>query len=99
MIGSEWRALRLPSQDASGWMLHGRQQCFVPLVASSRTDDPENPTGRSTRTCSRSPMARGIAPPSTAAWQWQLHADAAGDINTAYDVEVYDIDLFDTPTR
>lgn len=26
-------------------------------------------------------------------WQWQL----SGDLNTAYDVEIYDIDLFDTP--
>ena len=26
-------------------------------------------------------------------WQWQL----SGDINTSYDVELYDIDLFDTP--
>ncbi len=28
-------------------------------------------------------------------WQWQLQPDDAGIINTAYDVEVYDIDLFD----
>lgn len=30
-------------------------------------------------------------------WQWQLQPDDAGIINTAYDVEVYDIDLFDAP--
>lgn len=28
-------------------------------------------------------------------WQWQLQPDANGAINTTYDVEVYDIDLFD----
>ena len=31
------------------------------------------------------------APGST--WQWQI----SGDINTSYDVDMYDIDLFDTP--
>lgn len=30
-------------------------------------------------------------------WQWQLQPDAVGRINTAYDVEAYDIDLFDAP--
>ena len=28
-------------------------------------------------------------------WQWQLQPNADGGINTTYDVEVYDIDLFD----
>jgi len=28
-------------------------------------------------------------------WQWQLQPNADGRINTAYDVEVYDVDLFD----
>lgn len=36
-------------------------------------------------------------PAVTATWQWQLQPDAEGNINTAYDVEVYDIDLFDVP--
>ena len=31
--------------------------------------------------------------PVTATWQWQLQ----GELNTSYDVDVYDIDLFDTP--
>ena len=30
-------------------------------------------------------------------WQWQLQPDAQGNINTTYDVEVYDIDLFEAP--
>ncbi len=33
--------------------------------------------------------------PVTATWQWQLQ----GDVNTGYDVDVYDIDLFDSPTE
>ncbi|GAB5509226.1 MAG: endo alpha-1,4 polygalactosaminidase [Hyphomicrobiales bacterium] len=32
-------------------------------------------------------------PSATDSWQWQL----LGDINTSYDVDVYDIDLFDAP--
>ncbi len=36
-------------------------------------------------------------PAVTTTWQWQLQPNAEGNINTAYDVEVYDIDLFDTP--
>jgi hypothetical protein len=34
-------------------------------------------------------------PVSTTTWQWQL----TGTINTAYSVDVYDIDLFDTPAE
>jgi hypothetical protein len=30
-------------------------------------------------------------------WQWQLQPDADGRINIGYDVDVYDLDLFDTP--
>lgn len=30
-------------------------------------------------------------------WQWQLQPNADDEINTTYDVEVYDIDLFDAP--
>jgi hypothetical protein len=30
-------------------------------------------------------------------WQWQLQPDAASRINTTYDVEVYDIDIFNAP--
>ncbi len=33
-------------------------------------------------------------PPVTVTWQWQL----LGTINTSYDVDLYDIDLFDSPT-
>jgi hypothetical protein len=30
-------------------------------------------------------------------WQWQLQANTDGAINTIYDAEVYDVDLFDAP--
>lgn len=30
-------------------------------------------------------------------WQWQLQPSAGGAINTNYDVDVYDLDLFDVP--
>ncbi len=31
-------------------------------------------------------------------WQWQIQPDAGGAINTSYDVEIYDLDLFDVET-
>lgn len=33
-------------------------------------------------------------PSVSATWQWQL----TGDLNTSYEVDIYDFDLFDTPT-
>ena len=30
-------------------------------------------------------------------WHWQLQPGDSGEINTGYDVEVYDVDLFDVP--
>jgi len=40
------------------------------------------------------PVLKGdwYQPPAFVTWQWQL----SGDLNTSYDVEIYDIDLFDT---
>lgn len=48
--------------------------------------DPANP-----------PVTNGawMRPAATATWQWQLQPGADGKINTAYNVDVYDIDLFD----
>jgi len=34
-------------------------------------------------------------PKAKTSWQWQLN----GTINTKYDVEIYDVDLFDTPKK
>jgi hypothetical protein len=36
-------------------------------------------------------------PDVDATWQWQLQPGASGKLNTDYDVEVYDLDLVDTP--
>jgi hypothetical protein len=36
-------------------------------------------------------------PAADATWQWQLQPDGNGQINTAYEADVYDIDLFDAP--
>ncbi len=43
-----------------------------------------------------SPIVRGnlYKPPVFASWQWQLQ----GEVNTAYDVDLYDLDLFDSST-
>lgn len=43
------------------------------------------------------PITKGdwYRPGVSTTWQWQLQPNAAGEINTSYDVEVYDIDLFD----
>lgn len=30
-------------------------------------------------------------------WQWQLQPNAVDELNTTYDVDAYDLDLFDTP--
>ena len=42
------------------------------------------------------PPADWFRPGVATTWQWQLQPNAAGKINTSYDVDVYDIDLFDT---
>ena len=58
--------------------------------SSTRVVTPTEPAAVTTGAIgSRSP-----ALPVTATWQWQLQ----GEPNTSYDVDVYDIDLFDTPT-
>lgn len=56
------------------------------LTASDEIADPAEATEIADR-----PEPALIAPDAT--WQWQLQ----GDINTSYDVDVYDIDLFDAP--
>lgn len=40
----------------------------------------------------QTPTVARWVPAADATWQWQL----TGDLNTSYDVDVYDIDLFDT---
>ncbi len=65
-----------------------------PLVAA----DPTVPSDAQSTAGATAPLA-SIAgwyrPPVGATWQWQL----SGEIDTSYDVDVYDIDLFDAPAR
>jgi len=44
------------------------------------------------------PITKGswYKPDINASWQWQLAISEGSDLNTSYDVEIYDIDLFDT---
>jgi hypothetical protein len=69
----------------------------TPFVANGGDDDGVG---------SESPLDPGVPPvvegdwyrPSVqTTWQWQLQPGTDSEINTAYDVEVYDIDLFDVP--
>ncbi|WP_339842560.1 endo alpha-1,4 polygalactosaminidase [uncultured Halopseudomonas sp.] len=45
------------------------------------------------------PVTQGdwYQPPVGASWQWQLFVDDEHQLNTSYDVTIYNIDLFDTP--
>jgi hypothetical protein len=61
------------------------------------TDDPNDPGEQIDPNMPPITDGSWYRPAVTATWQWQLQPDAADSINTAYDVEVYDIDLFDTP--
>ncbi len=68
--------------------------------ASDTSDEPALPTDSSpaptlaaTSTASPEPAADHRRPAPNSTWQWQL----LGDLNTSYDVDIYDIDLFDSP--
>ncbi len=54
--------------------------------------DTDNDSGTSSDVRPATPPALALT--SNMSWQWQL----SGSLNTGYDVQVYDIDLFDTPT-
>jgi hypothetical protein len=45
------------------------------------------------------PVTQGdwYRPDVTSTWHWQLQPAADGQLNTGYDVEIYDLDLFDVP--
>jgi hypothetical protein len=62
---------------------------------------PTNAAGAPAAPTAAAPLAPRLAasaalwlPRATDTWQWQL----SGKVNTGYDVAVYDVDLFDTPT-
>jgi hypothetical protein len=43
------------------------------------------------------PVEDWYKPLKTTTWQWQLQPGSSGELNLDYDVDLYDIDLFDTP--
>ncbi|MGD8451921.1 MAG: endo alpha-1,4 polygalactosaminidase [Phycisphaerae bacterium] len=61
-------------------------------------DGPDDGAGDSSGDTNTPPPAQGewYQPGVDTTWQWQLQTDADGRINTTYDVDVYDIDLFDS---
>lgn len=66
---------------------------LVPFMAAGCTAGGEA-TGPDDPPITQGPWYR---PDLAVRWQWQLQPNATGQIDTAYDVEVYDTDLFNTP--
>ncbi len=68
---------------------------FFLLTGCSSGDSPGNEGGQLTDP-GNPPVASGswYKPAVSASWQWQL----SGTVNTAYNVDIYDIDLFDSTT-
>jgi hypothetical protein len=64
-------------------------------ACADSSDDPLGPAGPSELDSSVPPLTAGSwwRPDAGVSWQWQLD----GAINTAYDVDLYDVDLFETP--
>jgi hypothetical protein len=91
---------------SNGRFLHARALCALLLVLAPAgcedgDDDDDiagpgpNPPGAQPLDPDVAPVTGGnwYRPPIDVTWQWQL----SGTINTAYSVNVYDIDLFDAP--
>jgi hypothetical protein len=64
-------------------------------ACSGGDDDPLGPPGPSELDVNVAPLTTGNwwRPGAAVSWQWQLD----GAINTVYDVDLYDVDLFETP--
>lgn len=67
------------------------------LIAGCETTAPAPDGGGSAVDPNQPPITTGssLRPAADATWQWQLQPNADGVINTSYDADVYDIDLFD----
>jgi len=95
MIASGYRALRLlrPMVLLAGCLLLTGMLSAASCIPS--TDGPDGDGDRIDP--NNPPITEGswYRPAVTATWQWQLQPDATDNINMTYDVEVYDIDLFD----
>lgn len=63
------------------------------LVAAGCSSDRADPAGSGDVGSTARPVGGAAALAADATWQWQLQ----GEVNEGYDVDVYDIDLFDVP--
>ncbi|MBI5138091.1 MAG: endo alpha-1,4 polygalactosaminidase [Nitrospirae bacterium] len=70
------------------------EQPPTPAPASGAGNGSGNGSGGGSEPGPTPAPAAWYVPPATATWQWQL----SGTVNTTYPVNVYDIDLFDSPT-
>lgn len=65
------------------------------LFGSQCGDEPESPPSDLDPDVPPVTSGNWYRPPADITWQWQLQ----GTPNTTYDVDLYDLDLFDTPTN
>ncbi len=66
---------------------------YFVITNYSSEDESDIPTNQTTNTNASSSLGNWWEPSPAVTWQWQL----SGDINTTYDVDIYDVDLVDTP--
>lgn len=84
--GSWRRRARLCLLGALPWVAG----CPIPPPADGSQNDGTDAPGGETQ---------GYRPGVDTTWQWQLQPDADGNINTSYGVDLYDLDLFETPVE
>ena len=72
---------------------------FALLVACGGSNNSEDPVDDDNSNLP-APVTSGnwYKPTPSTTWQWQLQIPQGQTLNTGYDVEIYDIDLFDTTT-
>ncbi len=77
------------------WVVVG---CALALAACERSKA-YSPGSGTPLAVEVAPVTQGdwYQPPVGVSWQWQLFVDDEYQLNTSYDVTIYNIDLFDTP--
>eukprot|EP00045_Choanoeca_perplexa_P007469 m.68109 g.68109 ORF g.68109 m.68109 type:complete len:432 (+) comp14097_c0_seq1:98-1393(+) len=101
-----WQMRRKTSKKGVAKYIHADGSIRLKLVASSGVDNcnidyisfsvDQDPTAQTTTnpaTTVASTSSLKLSIPAGVTWQWQLN----GNIDTSFDVDVYDIDLFDAP--
>jgi hypothetical protein len=102
-----WQTRRQTSQKNVPAYIHSDGTIRLKLLANSGVDNcnidyvaflidqaaESDTTAGPTTIVSTTAMAPSITVPSGVTWQWQIN----GNIDTSFDVDVYDIDLFDAP--